>query len=187
MRKINYKSDFDFILKIHDCQGNDAQWPSYDWIAKFWTANKLNAFVAKSVGRITENCFNDNGRIHIVADNHGLSPGTVNVEFTALLDNTMFPDGNEKIVVPDQLDICLIREAAPCPTLFDVEMCIPYAKGEKGDKGDKGDPGEKGEKGDKGDKGDPGESGIELSEEEIEKLLSDRTVTDSDIDELLKL
>lgn len=35
MTNINYKSDFDFILRLRGCNGNDAGFPAYDFVAKF--------------------------------------------------------------------------------------------------------------------------------------------------------
>lgn len=133
MKKINYKSDFDFILRLRDCGGNDVGWPEYDWTARFYTSQKVNAFVAKREGGECVNCYNDDGRIHIVADGHKLGAGVLNVEFTAEIPNGVYPDDAERIVVPLPLDIELIRAAAPCPESFEVEVLLPYIKGDKGD------------------------------------------------------
>lgn len=130
MEKINYKSDFDFILHLKDCAGNDVGWPTYDWTARFWTTQKVNAFVVSCIGGEAVNCYNDGGRIHVVANNHRLSPGTLQVEFTAEIPNGDYPDSAERIVVPVPLEIELIREAAPCPESFEVEVLLPYIKGE---------------------------------------------------------
>ena len=37
MTKVNYKSDFDAILRIKDCSGEDLEWPTFDWYAKLYT------------------------------------------------------------------------------------------------------------------------------------------------------
>lgn len=131
--KINYKSDFDFILQLKDCAGNLIGWPDYDWTAKFYTSQKVNAFVASCKGGECVNCYNDNGQIHIVANDHKLSAGVLNVEFTAEIPSGVYPDDSERIVVPLPLDIELIRAAAPCPESFEVEVLLPYIKGDKGD------------------------------------------------------
>lgn len=130
MKQINVKSDFDFILRLKDCAGNPIGWPDYDWTAKFYTTSKVNAFVASSKDGVCANCYNDNGQIHVVCNSHHLGPGTLNVEFTAEIPNGIYPDDAERIVVPLPLEIELIRAAAPCPESFEVEVLLPYIKGE---------------------------------------------------------
>lgn len=59
--KVNYKSDFDAILRLTDCEGNDLGWPKFDWKAKFYTFSLSNVFTASCIGGVTENCYNDGG------------------------------------------------------------------------------------------------------------------------------
>lgn len=167
MNKVNYRSDFDFILRLKSCNGNDIGWPDFDWEARFHTLNnKVNAYTASCIGGVCTNCFNDDGKIHIVCDNHHIGMGRLMVEFTSIFPNSDYPDGNEKVVSPLPLGIELVRDAACCPISIEVEIQLPYIKGDKGDKGDagpigppgpqgiQGEPGPKGDKGEKGDKGD---------------------------------
>lgn len=128
MKRINYKSDFDFILRLADCQGNPVGWPDYDWTARIWTGLKANAYIASCIGGQTLNCYNDGGLIHIVVDSHRLSPGILQIEFTADIPNADYPDQAERIVIPLMLEIELIREAAPCPESFEVQLMLPYIK-----------------------------------------------------------
>lgn len=130
--KVNYKSDFDFILVLRDGRGEELMWPDYNWTAKFWTNQKVNAFVARCIDGVPENCFNDGGRIHIVANNHHLGAGILKVEYHAELDNDIYPDGDELVVAPIDLDIELIRGAVPYPTSAEVEAQLPYIKGDTG-------------------------------------------------------
>lgn len=177
MKKINYQSDFDFILNLTDCSGKEIGIPDYDWVARFYTTNQAAAFVASYKDGVYTNCFDDNGKLHIVCDNHGLPSGILRCEFTAELPNDIYPDGSERIVMPKPLDIELVRSAASCPNDMEVELILPYIKGDKGDpftyedftpeqlealkgpKGDKGDKGDKGEKGEQGIQGERGEKG----------------------------
>lgn len=128
MKEINYRSDFDFILILHDSRGVEIGWPDYDWTARFWTTGRAVTFTAGCHGGEAVNCFNDDGKIHIVANNHGLPPGKLHVDFTANLPNGLYPDADERIVVPVELDIELICAAAPCPEGFEVELILPYIK-----------------------------------------------------------
>lgn len=159
----NYKSDFDAILHLKSCVGDvckEIGWPGYDWVAKFYTTSHDNVYIASNVGGVLTNCFNDNGNIHVVFNNHGLLSGTLRVEFSAEIPNGIYPDGSQLEVSPQPLDIELVRGRGDCGTIVDVDVMLSYIKGDKGDtgpqgpKGDKGDTGSQGPKGDKGDKGD---------------------------------
>lgn len=113
--RINYKSDFSFLLVLKDCDGQEIGWPACDWQAKFFTpGNKANAYFASSKGGALTNCYNDGGFIHVVCDNHHLGIGCLNVEFTMLQPNDDFPDGNERKSFSAQLNIELVRENATC-------------------------------------------------------------------------
>lgn len=123
--RVNYRSDFNLILRLRSHDGTDIGFPSFDWEARFYTGLKANAFVASCRGGICENCFNDGGRIHIVFDNHLLSQGELKVEFVAYIPNDDYPDGAEKIVVPKSLGIVLTRCAAPCAAGITSELVLP--------------------------------------------------------------
>ena len=136
MRYINYQSDFDFILTLKDCSGKDIGFPEYDWVARLYTINREQAYIASSIGGVLTNCYDDEGKIHIVLDNHGLASGSLRVEIGQYIPNEKFPDQSELIVTPQGTDIELIRGAAPCPCKAEVELILPTIKGDKGDKGD---------------------------------------------------
>lgn len=113
--RINYKSDFSFLLVLKDCDGQEIGWPACDWQAKFFTpGNKANAYFASCKGGALTNCYNDGGFMHVVCDNHHLGIGCLNVELTMLQPNDDFPDGNERKSFSAQLNIELVRENATC-------------------------------------------------------------------------
>lgn len=170
MERINYKSDFDFILKLRDGCGQNIGFPKYDWSAKIWTSVKAYAVTISCIGGKCINCYDDNDSVHIVLNNHGLGPGRVNIEFTAEIPNSLYPDCSERIVVPAPIGIELIRAAAPCPKGIDVQVLLPYIKGDKGDpftfqdftpqqleslRGPQGIQGPQGEQGPQGIQGEP--------------------------------
>lgn len=129
MKRINYKSDFDFILRLQSCNGEDVGWPTYDWEATFWTNQKVNAFRVGCKGGCPYNCFNDDDRIHVVMNNHKLGVGVLQMELRVELPNGEYPDDYERIVAPLALEMELIKEAAPCPEEIEVEVLLPYIKG----------------------------------------------------------
>lgn len=134
MTKVNYKSDFDAILRIKDCSGEDLEWPTFDWYAKLYTIqygrdNKANMYVASCVGGVCTNCFNDNGYIHIVVDNHHLGIGTLAVEFVAKIPDAKYPDEHHRIVTPQALDIELVTGKGDCAPVFEAVITVPVHGG----------------------------------------------------------
>lgn len=128
MQRINYKSDFDFILRLRDCKGDAVGFPGYDWEARLWTPqNKANAYTASCRGGVCENCYNDNGEIHIVCDGHRLGLGQLCAELTVELPNGIYPDGYRKRVEPQLLDIELVNDAGDSPTEAQTEVAVAYA------------------------------------------------------------
>lgn len=126
MKNINYLSDFDSIVKIKTCDGTDVGFPDYDFKLFFYTTTKMTGFTASCIGGKCTNLFNDNGRIHVVFDNHKLGIGKLMVDFTALLPNGLFPDGNKKLVVPQALDIKLVRGKGDCTKNIEAELIVPF-------------------------------------------------------------
>lgn len=127
--KINYKSDFDFILRLKDCNDNELGWPTEDWQAKFWTSTKANSFVASCIDGECENCFNDNGQIHIVLDNHGLGVGELKCEFEILTPAENYKDGSRKTVSVVPTDIELVKEDCSCSNSISADVSLPVVSG----------------------------------------------------------
>lgn len=133
----NYKSDFNFILRLkrcvkHEdgtCSKEDVGWPEYDWTAVFWTSNRATTYTASCRGGVLTNCVNDGGRICVVFKNHRLSCGRLKVEFHSELPNGLYPDGIENLYEPQPLDVELVSGAGDCPTEMEVEVMLPYVKG----------------------------------------------------------
>lgn len=126
--KLNYKSDFDFILTLYGENGESIGFPTYDWEAYIYTAgSKAYKYKASCRGGECVNCFNDNGKIHIVANNHGLSVGVLRVDFISYLPNSLYPDGTERVVQPIDTDIELVQGAGDGAEGGDAEAIIPYA------------------------------------------------------------
>lgn len=142
MKRINHKSDFDAILHMRDCRGSMVGFPEFDWTARFWTSSKANAYTASCLGGVCTNCFNDGGRIHVVFAGHRLTPGVLQVDIRTGLPDGIYPDGTRWEVTPQPTDIELVVGKGDCGTIVDMEVMLPYIKG------DKGDPGERGERGD---------------------------------------
>lgn len=154
MRRVNYKSDFDFVLRLWtvltDSGGAETErrellWPEYDWTAVLWTGSRANGYTVGCYGGVPLNCYEDGGRIHVVVDGHRMGPGELRVEFRAELPREVYPDGYQRNVVPEPLGIVLTAGRGDVPTEMEAELLLPYIKGDKGDKGDKGEKGDKGD------------------------------------------
>lgn len=139
-RKINHKSDFDFFLDIKVCAGMDESgnriytdlgFPDFDFEGLAYTSNKANSFrFAYSESGGCVNCFNDNGRIHVVCDRHRLSVGQLMVELRSNLPNGIYPDGHKLIVDPMPVGIELVHGRGDCPSDAEISLVLPYIKGE---------------------------------------------------------
>lgn len=128
VKNINYKSDFDFILTLYGENGESIGFPTYDWEAYIYTAvSKAYKYKASCRGGECVNCFNDNDKIHIVANNHGLSVGVLRVDFISYLPNSLYPDGTERVVQPIDVDIELVSGAGDDAEGGEAEVVIPYA------------------------------------------------------------
>lgn len=137
-QKINHKSDFDFILSLATCvkRGEDGPcekmpvgWPGFDWSATFWTSNRANTYVASRHGDNLVNCFEDNGEIHIVVNNHRLGKGVLWVEFHSELPNAIYPDAVQDLYEPQSLGIELVDGAGDCQSKMHAELLLPYVNG----------------------------------------------------------
>lgn len=130
VRKINHKSDFDFILVVKDSQGNDVGFPDYDFSGSVSVGEPCKAtsrkFPFSRKGDTLVNCFNDNGKIHIVCNDHHLSKGQLWVELKAEVPNGIYSDGSELIVIPQQIGIELVCEKGDIPTDVDSEFVVPF-------------------------------------------------------------
>lgn len=109
MFKINYKSDFTFILVIRDCEGNDIGFPPMDFDGLIWTNSKINAYYFGRKDGELVNCKNEDGKIRVIVNDHQMRCGEVQVEVTLHLPDSEFPDQERRIVTPDKLDITLVN------------------------------------------------------------------------------
>lgn len=192
MRKINYLSDFDFILRLVDARGNDVGFPDCDWDAVFWTFSKGRTYRASCIKGEYTNCFRrEDGRICVIFNNHNLGTGVLKWEPHFIFPDALFPDGVRDLYSPEPLDIELVPGRGDDASDVEIEAVLPYIKGdtgepgkqgEKGERGEKGDPftfddftpeqlaALKGEKGEKGDRGEKGEKGDGFTPAQIAKL-----------------
>lgn len=134
MKEVNYKSDFPALLTFRDGKGNDIGVPPYDWEARFWTASKAIDYRASSVGDVLTNCRVEDGRVIVVFNSHGLPPGHLHCEVSAHIPSGQFPDGEWRVVNATVAGRTLVPGQTEMPSEVEVEVLLPYIKGDKGDK-----------------------------------------------------
>lgn len=133
MKQINYKSDFDFIFRLYDSNGNDLGVPTFDWELMLWTGNnKANKYRVAAEGKKNINWFNDAGRIHVVCNAHNLGRGELHCEFIAHLPNNIYPDGEQRTFTPMPLDIELVEGAGEYTSQTTVGVLGGSAKSNRG-------------------------------------------------------
>ena len=132
MKKINFKSDFDFIAEVKAIGADDNKvaidFPQYDWEIILTTddcCNNSRTYVVSYRKGVATNCYNDNGKIHIICDNHKLSVGQLRMEFRSFLPNSNYPDGTQKVVATYDLDIELTTENTGI-TSAEVQIVLPF-------------------------------------------------------------
>ena len=158
--KINYKSDFDAVLKLRDGRGKEIPFPDCDWEAIFWTFSKSRVFRASCIGGECVNCIRENdGSFRVIFNGHGIGAGVLRWEPHFMFPDSLFPDGVRDIYVPQPLDIELVTGAGDYPTTAEVEASLPLIKGDPGEPGADGKDGKDGANGKDGKDGAPGPAG----------------------------
>ena len=128
MAKINYKSDFDFILTRRDAQGQDIGFPDFDWEARFWTFSPMHAVTASCRGGKCEGCFNDGGKIHVVVNAPVLGCGRLHAEVVTHHASDIYPDGERTVYTPDALDIELVPGRGDARMSANATLRLPYGE-----------------------------------------------------------
>ena len=133
MKRINNKSDFDLLatMKCYDTSGKEIEigFADYDWELDLYTGcgnYAPKAYKVSYIGGKATNCFNDNGKVHIVCDNHNLNLGVLNGTIRAKIPNVVYPDGTQLIVSPLTFAIELVADGGDTPSPIEVEIMLPY-------------------------------------------------------------
>ena len=129
MQRINYRSDFDFILHLRDCRGQELPFPTYDFMVKLVTDGG-GSFIASQVKGVKTNCYDDEGKLHIVCNAHKLPPGNLRVSFEGDIPDDIFPDGKRFNVTTDYLPIALVIGKADVYCSVDAQLVLPTLKGD---------------------------------------------------------
>lgn len=136
--EINYRNDFDFILTLKSKDGKVIGFPEYDFEGKITSEGRhgigrltgydlCRPYEFSKRGKILKNCFDDNGKLHIVMNHHHLGPGRLMLEFVSYLPNPMYADGFRRVEHKEPLMIELVEHCGDSNLLVsDEEIIMPY-------------------------------------------------------------
>lgn len=128
---VNYKSDFDFVLRLTECDKETGEpivvpFPDCDFTALFYTSSKANGYTASRKNGVYTNCFKDGDGIHFVFDNHHLGVGSLQWEPHFELPNSIYPDSVQDLFNRQSLGIELVSEPVDCNWgAAQIEVAIP--------------------------------------------------------------
>ncbi|MDE6295966.1 MAG: hypothetical protein K2M03_07875 [Muribaculaceae bacterium] len=138
MRKIYYKDDFEFDIRLTDLQSKPYGIPPFDFEIRLWSVAR-----DYSAGRKDGELYNIKPSMRgdewltVVVDNHGLFPCKELVaEIILQIPNDDYPDGKQQIVRKYRTGISLTVSDSDIPGEAEIEMLMPFIKGEKGDRGE---------------------------------------------------
>lgn len=136
MRKVNFQSDLDFILSLKNLEGEEMGWIDYNWELKL-TSSASDNFVYTASRQYGENvgCFNDNGKIHVVVDQHKFPVGQLAYELSVDIPDERFPDGSRHVVVSDLADVEFVADKGQQATDFALEITVPHIIKSEGGEG----------------------------------------------------
>lgn len=130
IKKINYESDFSFILNLCDAHNKTFGYPDFDWEAVFYVSGSANTFVASCISGIPTNCKDDDGKLRIIFDNAMIGTGQLKANITAEIPNENYPDKTQKVVVPAVFGIELVKEATTYVPNIEETVILPVVQDE---------------------------------------------------------
>lgn len=188
IQEINYKSDFSFILdlKYYDKEGNlcSLGFPEYDFKILLYTNKVQYRYIVSydSKENMYNNCKNVDNKLVILVDNAKFTPGDLYASVSIDLPNDWYDDNKQQLDFNNIFtNIRLSKNTNISIEDIEMQLMLPFTKGDKGDKG------EKGEKGDKFDFEDFTQEEIELLQQPaLEAAAEATTKVDKAIEELSK-
>lgn len=111
--------------------------PPFDWGARIFTPDSTrHVAISQKDGVAHGWSRTDDGKILVHLDRHGLMPGPLIAEFSFLLPDGGYPDGNQRLTRHYDLGVDLTTDDRDVPTAAEATLKVPWQL----IKGDKGDP-----------------------------------------------
>lgn len=133
IKKINYESDFSFILNLCDAHNKTFGFPDFDWEVVFYVSGSSETMTASCISGIPTNCKDDEGKLRIIFDNAKIGLGQLKATVTAEIPNETYPDKTQKVVVPTVLGIELVKEATTYVPNIEETIILPVVANEDGE------------------------------------------------------
>ena len=135
MRNINYKSDFLLIQHIYvkdrrTGEIKDIGFPEWDFSIVYYTSSSMKTYEVSCHSGRCRNCRNENGRLLVIFDNHGLGCSELKGELTLEIPEDIFPDGDLREVLPVKTDTRLWEGPSDGYGMAEAEVILPFIKGE---------------------------------------------------------
>lgn len=128
-RKINNKSDFDFILRLTDNDGNSVGWLDANWLLTLYTTSKTFKYEASHAFGDKINCRNEDGEILILVDNHEFPIGELYMDFEIDIPDDRYPDGNHHVTVTgEKTGIEMVLDRGQEVTGLFINLRVPHVK-----------------------------------------------------------
>ena len=124
-RRINYKSDFEFSLKLVQ-QGEQVAWPAVPFTIKI--EGSLGDYFAYYDGEKFENCSMTTDGCVVYVNNHKLGAGQLRVQLQFIFTDEKYPDGKQKVTITDS-SIYLVKEGGSLlgEEKIGIEAALDYA------------------------------------------------------------
>ncbi|MDE7402020.1 MAG: hypothetical protein K2M87_01260 [Muribaculaceae bacterium] len=130
-QKIHYKSDFDFLLRLHDANGRIVPPDQCAWRIKLWTACKQ---IFAEAGRTEDgqyfHCIPDGDKVRVIMDSHRLTPGVLHCELTLFVPDCNYPDFIRSEQIRIDTGITLTLDKTDLPDSTQIEVSLPLVKGD---------------------------------------------------------
>lgn len=132
LRKINNKSDFDFVLNLTDADENSVGWVNANWELTLYTTSRNFAYTATNAYGEKLNCIEQDGQIVIVVDRHEFPVGELFMDFAIDIPDKKFPDGSRHVsVTGEKTDIEMVLDRGQEATDIVVDLRVPHLKKEE--------------------------------------------------------
>ncbi|MBD5421510.1 MAG: hypothetical protein HDR38_08115 [Treponema sp.] len=130
MRHIHYKDDFKLHIILRDHRGVPIGAPDYDFRLILRTTGSREFVACRHGDTLTNLAFDRNGDLILLADNHGLMPGELRLEFISYIEDSELSDSKRRVVTVDKPGIVLTECRNDPPRWLEVELILPLIKGD---------------------------------------------------------
>ena len=128
---INYKSDFTLRCRFRGPDNVTVDFPDFDFNIELLTDADVQypyprIFLATRRGSELDNCVNLDGTVVVTANSHRLLPGRLTARLTAMLPDSLMPDGIKRVSVSVLTDIYISTENSDSFERPEIIFSLPF-------------------------------------------------------------